>query len=296
MRKAAGRGDRRRARSARRRGGPCHRLLRRRHGAGRDAGAAGGARARRTRSPRPPSSPPRSISARRATSSFFLGDEQMELIRQLSADKGYLDGRYMAATFNLLRGRDLIWSYVTNNYLLGEEYPQFDLLYWNSRHDQPAGRLAPILPPAALPREQAGPARRDHHRRHADRPQEGDDADLRPGRPRGPYRAAAERVEDHPPFRRADALRAGGLGPYRRRGQPARGARNTNIGPTRRRSTRSSSSSPARPRPRAAGGPTGSSGSRGISAKKVPAKGGRVPGKGKLEAIEDAPGSYVKAR
>jgi polyhydroxyalkanoate synthase len=63
---------------------------------------------------------------------FFLGDEQMDLIRQLSADKGYLDGRYMAATFNLLRGRDLIWNYVTSNYLLGEEYPQFDLLYWNS--------------------------------------------------------------------------------------------------------------------------------------------------------------------
>lgn len=62
---------------------------------------------------------------------LFIGDEQMEMIRQLSAEKGYLDGRYMAATFNLLRGRDLIWNYVTNNYLLGEEYPQFDLLYWN---------------------------------------------------------------------------------------------------------------------------------------------------------------------
>jgi len=62
---------------------------------------------------------------------LFIGDEQMELIRQLSADKGYLDGRYMAATFNLLRGRDLIWSYVTSNYLLGEDYPQFDLLHWN---------------------------------------------------------------------------------------------------------------------------------------------------------------------
>jgi polyhydroxyalkanoate synthase len=62
---------------------------------------------------------------------LFIGDEQLELIRQLSAEKGYLDGRYMAATFNLLRGRDLIWNYVTNNYLLGEEYPQFDLLFWN---------------------------------------------------------------------------------------------------------------------------------------------------------------------
>lgn len=62
---------------------------------------------------------------------LFTGDEQMQLIQQLSADKGYLDGRYMAATFNMLRGRDLIWNYVTNNYLLGEDYPPFDLLFWN---------------------------------------------------------------------------------------------------------------------------------------------------------------------
>jgi polyhydroxyalkanoate synthase len=62
---------------------------------------------------------------------LFLGDEGMQLIQQLSSDKGYMDGRYMAATFNLLRGRDLIWNYVTNNYLLGEDYPPFDLLHWN---------------------------------------------------------------------------------------------------------------------------------------------------------------------
>jgi polyhydroxyalkanoate synthase len=55
----------------------------------------------------------------------------MRMLEQLS-DKGYLDGRYMAATFNMLRGRDLIWNYVTNNYLLGEDYPPFDLLFWNS--------------------------------------------------------------------------------------------------------------------------------------------------------------------
>ncbi|OQW40372.1 MAG: class I poly(R)-hydroxyalkanoic acid synthase, partial [Proteobacteria bacterium SG_bin5] len=48
----------------------------------------------------------------------FVDDDQLRLIEQLSPD-GYLDGRYMAATFNLLRGRDLIWNYVTNNYLLG---------------------------------------------------------------------------------------------------------------------------------------------------------------------------------
>lgn len=62
--------------------------------------------------------------------SLFIDDEQLKLVEQLSAP-GYLDGRYMAATFNLLRGRDLIWNYVVNNYLLGADYPPFDLLYWN---------------------------------------------------------------------------------------------------------------------------------------------------------------------
>lgn len=63
---------------------------------------------------------------------LFTGPETMALLEQLTADNGYLDGRYMAATFNLLRGRDLIWNYVVNNYLLGQEPPPFDLLHWNS--------------------------------------------------------------------------------------------------------------------------------------------------------------------
>ena len=60
----------------------------------------------------------------------FIDDGQLEMIGQLSP-QGYLDGRYLAATFNALRGRDLIWNYVVNNYLLGEDYPAFDLLHWN---------------------------------------------------------------------------------------------------------------------------------------------------------------------
>jgi polyhydroxyalkanoate synthase subunit PhaC len=60
----------------------------------------------------------------------FVDDQQLATIEAISPE-GYLDGRYMAATFNLLRGTDLIWNYVINNYMLGEDYPAFDLLYWN---------------------------------------------------------------------------------------------------------------------------------------------------------------------
>ena len=60
----------------------------------------------------------------------FVDDQQLATIETITPE-GYLDGRYMAATFNLLRGTDLIWNYVVNNYMLGEEYPAFDLLHWN---------------------------------------------------------------------------------------------------------------------------------------------------------------------
>ena len=60
----------------------------------------------------------------------FIDDQHLEMIGRLTPD-GYLDGRYLAATFNALRGKDLIWNYVVNNYLLGEDYPAFDLLHWN---------------------------------------------------------------------------------------------------------------------------------------------------------------------
>ncbi len=60
----------------------------------------------------------------------FIDDAQFKLIESL-AGPGYVDGRYLAATFNLLRGRDLIWSTVEKNWLLGEAYPAFDLLHWN---------------------------------------------------------------------------------------------------------------------------------------------------------------------
>jgi polyhydroxyalkanoate synthase len=62
---------------------------------------------------------------------MFVGDDTLKTLQQLTAETGVLDGRVMAATFNLLRGKDLIWNYVVNNYLMGNDPPPFDLLHWN---------------------------------------------------------------------------------------------------------------------------------------------------------------------
>ena len=62
----------------------------------------------------------------------FLGASNVDFIEQQMMERGYLDSREMSNMFNLLRSKDLIWSNVVNNYLLGQKPPAFDLLYWNS--------------------------------------------------------------------------------------------------------------------------------------------------------------------
>ena len=61
----------------------------------------------------------------------FIDEEQLKVIENMMAKKGYLDGSVMAGVFNMMRPRDLIWPYVINNYLLGKKPSAFDLLYWN---------------------------------------------------------------------------------------------------------------------------------------------------------------------
>ena len=63
----------------------------------------------------------------------FIGEEQIRQLDERMRDGGgFLDGKDMATTFNMLRANDLIWSFVVNNYLLGKSPPAFDLLYWNA--------------------------------------------------------------------------------------------------------------------------------------------------------------------
>ena len=71
----------------------------------------------------------------------FIDEEQLSNIEEKMFKQGYLEGADMASTFNMLRANDLIWSFVVNNYLLGQEPFPFDLLYWNSD----STRMPPVM-------------------------------------------------------------------------------------------------------------------------------------------------------
>jgi len=62
----------------------------------------------------------------------FIDEKQVAALEKRMKERGYLEGSEMATTFNMLRSNDLIWSFVVNNYLLGRDPFPFDLLYWNS--------------------------------------------------------------------------------------------------------------------------------------------------------------------
>ena len=63
---------------------------------------------------------------------IFISDESVKLIERLVKKVGYLDKKYMSATFRLLRSNDLIWRYYNHNYLQGEVPPKSEFLFWNS--------------------------------------------------------------------------------------------------------------------------------------------------------------------
>ncbi len=61
----------------------------------------------------------------------FIDEKQIASIEKHMKKTGYLSGDQMASAFNSLRENDLVWSLVVHNYLLGQDPPAFDLLYWN---------------------------------------------------------------------------------------------------------------------------------------------------------------------
>jgi polyhydroxyalkanoate synthase len=62
----------------------------------------------------------------------FVDEERIKQLEAHMNEQGYLEASRMATAFNLLRSNDLIWPYIVNNYLRGKQPFAFDILYWNS--------------------------------------------------------------------------------------------------------------------------------------------------------------------
>ena len=61
----------------------------------------------------------------------FADRKSVMRLEQNMKQHGYLEASAMAQTFDWLRGNDLVWNYVINNWYMGKTPPAFDLLAWN---------------------------------------------------------------------------------------------------------------------------------------------------------------------
>ena len=62
----------------------------------------------------------------------IVSDGSLEIARKMSKARGILKGEDLARIFAWMRPNDLIWNYVVNNYLMGEDPPPYDVLFWNN--------------------------------------------------------------------------------------------------------------------------------------------------------------------
>ena len=62
----------------------------------------------------------------------LISDNGLALARRRADKAGVIKGDDLARGFAWLRPNDLIWNYVINNYLLGQDPPAFDVLFWNA--------------------------------------------------------------------------------------------------------------------------------------------------------------------
>ena len=81
-----------------------------------------------------------------STISELASTRAVEAARARSRRAGVLEGRDLGRVFAWLRPNELVWSYWVSNYLLGENPPPFDVLYWNADTTRlPAGLHSDFL-------------------------------------------------------------------------------------------------------------------------------------------------------
>lgn len=71
----------------------------------------------------------------------FANKTTLTAVKKRSKRAGILRGHELALSMLWLRPNDLIWSNVVNNYLLGNDPPSFDLLFWNNDWTNLTGAL-----------------------------------------------------------------------------------------------------------------------------------------------------------
>lgn len=64
--------------------------------------------------------------------SSLISENGIALAKQRARRQGVIEASSLARGFAWLRPNDLIWNYVINNYLMGEDPPAFDVLFWNA--------------------------------------------------------------------------------------------------------------------------------------------------------------------
>jgi polyhydroxyalkanoate synthase len=63
---------------------------------------------------------------------LFIDESQIAFLEDLMAEHGYLDGRQMAGAFQLINSKDLVWSKLVHEYLMGAQTPMNALRAWNA--------------------------------------------------------------------------------------------------------------------------------------------------------------------
>ena len=63
---------------------------------------------------------------------LFIDESQIAFLEDLMAERGYLDGRQMAGAFQLINSKDLVWSKLVHEYLMGAQTPITALRAWNA--------------------------------------------------------------------------------------------------------------------------------------------------------------------